>query len=738
MTPAPSPYWNLHELPPLPLSTAGSPSPIIPVTAQNPPLPPPFLLPSPILQTKLPVPPPLYPCFRIQLTLFYLDPDRTMPSNTTMLKRHFVTAQEADDAALDLAKSVRAEGEVVMLMSVLKVYVKASDEEVELKEYLVGTWERDEYAKISHHELEEEVQGYYARKAKSKRLRPNKTPSTSTMFLVPGWKLSAPLKAQVEKPKPLDPTKESKKSKKRKRKQEEQVDEGNVGESWQKYVEGKDQKDEVQGTVIEPDGVGNKVASVEEEKVKKRKRKGNKPKQEGIGNEMKSEVQNADADTDAGAQPSTVETGAITNAESKRDKKKRKKEPKQDSDTTATAPIIARLDPSVSLLPEPKGLTPLQRSMRSKLASARFRHMNESLYTKPSKESLDLFKEDPSMFEDYHRGFAQQVEVWPENPVDGYVSTIITRGRIRAKDPRKDKRLKAQKDKDSSTVITADSISGAGTPDLKPLPRDLKGHTTIADLGCGTASLSFRLQTHLKSLNLTLHSFDLSKPTGPSAPLVTVADISALPVPHNSVDVAIFCLALMGTNWLDFIDEAYRVLRWRGELWISEIKSRFGRVERGKGGKPPINSIGSLKKADKKPNGKEARSKPEDDGIQGSGDEAELAERVDGAASKEGTDVSAFVEVLRKRGFVLDALPERPRDAIDLSNKMFVKLQFIKGAQPLKGKNVKKDDGSKTAKSGLKMGMRGKKYAALGAGDLEDGGEGEDGKVLKPCLYKIR
>ena len=396
--------------------------------------------------------------------------------------------------------------------------------------------------------------------------------------------------------------------------------------------------------------------------------------------------------------------------------------------------------------------------MRQKLAGARFRHLNEALYTKPSAESLTLFKDDPSMFEDYHRGFAQQVEVWPENPVDKYVDTILVRGQVKSKDSYKDKKRQEQRRK-SAPGDDDDSTPLAGPPEIKPLPRNMKNHTVIADLGCGTASLSYRLQPHLTPLNLTLHSFDLSKPTGPSGPLVTIADISALPLPHGSVDIAVFCLALMGTNWLDFIDEAYRVLRWRGELWISEIKSRFGRVERRKAGQGPINSVGSLKKADKK-GGKakkkgEAELKESEEGIQDSDDEAELATRIDGVEAQNATDVSAFVAILAKRGFVLDALPERPSDAIDLSNKMFVKLQFVKGAQPSVGKNVRKDDaaggrsgagaggygaraaaGFNAGRGGLKMGMKGKKYTAVADVDVDDGGN--DGKVLKPCLYKLR
>ena len=556
------------------------------------------------------------------------------------------------------------------------------------------------------------------------------------MFAVPGWNVSALITTQVEAPKPKDPNKLGKKAQKRKQKQEEQLNAENLVEHWERAVQGKASK-----AHEEPRIASNHVEitndGTQEKRGKKRKRGragGKKDKQEGEVSASEAEVMVTAIGDDAGK--STV----VTDNEPKQEKKKRKKdqstkEQKSSTDST-TASVLAT---TVNLLPEPKGLTALQKSMRSKLASARFRHLNESLYTKPSADSLSLFKEDPSMFEDYHRGFAQQVEVWPENPVDGYVSSIITRAKQRTKDPRKDKKWQNKRSK----VGTEPENAGMPTKgDAKPLPRNMQGQCTIADLGCGTASLSYRLQSQLNLLNLTLHSFDLSKPSGPSAPLVTIADISSLPPPDNSIDVAIFCLALMGTNWLDFIDEAYRILRWRGELWVSEIKSRFGRVEKKKG-KPPINSIGSLKKTmDNKrpPKGKKQGHKPEEEeGIAGSEDEVELAVNVDGVDAKEGTDVTAFVDVLRKRGFVLDALPERPNDAVDLTNKMFVKMQFVKATHPSKGKNAREDQraGAGARPTGLKMGLKGKKFGIVKQ-DGDEVSEAKEKAVLKPCLYKIR
>ncbi|KAF1923076.1 uncharacterized protein M421DRAFT_76276 [Didymella exigua CBS 183.55] len=570
------------------------------------------------------------------------------------------------------------------------------------------------------------------------------------MFTVPGWNVSAPIAAQVAQAKPQDPNKLGKKAQKRKRAQEEQqVNTEDLGKLWEKA---EAQKAEAP-TIEKPDT--SKTPN------KKRKRG---PRKNAATKEAAAKAAEEGETAPAPAGPKTADP------ESKRSKKKQKKEHKaqkadqaeQADETAQTAqtaqtgqakpaaptPVAIRalMDP-VALIPEPAGLTPLQKSMRSKLASARFRHLNESLYTKPSADSLSLFKDDPSMFEDYHRGFAQQVQVWPQNPVDDYVATILARGSIKlAKDPwraqLRDKKKKGpvaaapaeEEDRDRPIIPRGDN---------KPLPRAHGAKCLIADLGCGVASLSYRLQPHLSSLNIDIKSFDLSQPSGPSRSLVTIADISALPLKENSTDIAIFCLALMGTNWLDFIDEAYRILRWKGELWVAEIKSRFGRVEKKRA--IPINSIGSLNKGGKPPKKKGPKEKKKDDveGIEDSADEAELAQTVDGASAPEGTDVSSFVDVLRARGFVLDALPERPGDAIDLGNKMFVKLQFVKGAQPTKGKNAGTEGTSAGAKgsfktsNALKMGIKGKKFNAVN--DEDEGATAKkDAAVLKPCLYKIR
>lgn len=52
-----------------------------------------------------------------------------------------------------------------------------------------------------------------------------------------------------------------------------------------------------------------------------------------------------------------------------------------------------------------------------------------------------------------------------------------------------------------------------------------------------------------------------------------------LPQKDNSIDCCIYCLALMGTNYIDFIIEAVRVLKIEGRLIISEVLSRLTNID---------------------------------------------------------------------------------------------------------------------------------------------------------------
>ncbi|EON66138.1 hypothetical protein W97_05381 [Coniosporium apollinis CBS 100218] len=541
------------------------------------------------------------------------------------------------------------------------------------------------------------------------------------MFAVPGWNISAPIKAQTNTSSAAVPNVAPNKgtaanaseiSKKRKRGGHGRtngptVTRGNVADMWEQYIEGKPAK----------------KSKNDEAETQRRQ------KQREAGAARRAEKQNnGQEEVEVKHGPDSTSKPVQAEQSTKLEKKKRnrpeknlrdaaKPQPASTSPTKDTlkatqTPSNPKQPAAPPPLPPATKLTPLQASMRAKLASARFRHLNQTLYTTPSSHSLKLIDEDPEIFNEYHAGFRQQVEAWPENPLDVYIRTIRERGKVR--EPRGNFRDRRGGRGDGGAGARKEG-------ELAPLPRT-HGVCRIADLGCGDARLAAELGPLAAKLKLEIKSFDLASPS----PLVTKADIADLSLGDGSVDVAIFCLALMGTNWVEFIEEAWRVLRWRGELWVAEIKSRFGRVEGKRGaGKVVEHSVGKRQKNNKLVGKEEKRKLQEQE--EGENQE-ELAVEVDGVESgKQGTDVGAFVEVLGKRGFVLNG-----EGAVDLSNKMFVRMNFVKAATPVKGKNVQAADNKTGDDETWKRKPKGKFV------EEEQKDETDESKVLKPCVYKLR
>lgn len=533
------------------------------------------------------------------------------------------------------------------------------------------------------------------------------------MFAVPGWSVSADkLKSEVASAPASTSAAEPKKSKKRKR-PSENVTSSNVADLWERVIEQKKTPDPNQKPQSQP-------------QAKERQRNKNKKDKKRQNLDIVSSGQDAEIgqDTGKGTAAEGLTPSMTQEKPSKKEKndKRKSNETKNESEGAAdvtTSQKSSRKPATSAVVPAPPKLTPLQASMREKLISARFRHLNETLYTRPSTEAFSLFEEYPDMFTEYHEGFRRQVEVWPENPVEGYLADIRQRGRVRfpSKDNHRNKRSRQHQQEQQEAK-----------GDTQPLPRNrATGTCTIADLGCGDARLASELQKDKGKLRLDILSFDLHSPH----PLVTKADIANLPVANGTVDVAIFCLALMGTNWVGFIEEAYRVLRWKGELWVAEIKSRFGHVgSGGKKNKVVEHSVGHRR------NPGAAGSKKT--GNNAAGDETTLLVEVDGVDdTRQQTDVSAFTKVLNQRGFVLVGQDQGPAaEAVDLSNKMFVKMRFLKAAPALKGKCVRQE-GEESGKSRLggRLPAMVKKPRFLDANDEADG---DEAAVLKPCVYKIR
>lgn len=69
----------------------------------------------------------------------------------------------------------------------------------------------------------------------------------------------------------------------------------------------------------------------------------------------------------------------------------------------------------------------LRESMMARLSAARFRLINEELYTSTSKDAVELFKTDRDAFKIYHEGYQSQVAKWPTVPVEKVVQYIKSR-----------------------------------------------------------------------------------------------------------------------------------------------------------------------------------------------------------------------------------------------------------------------------------------------------------------------
>ena len=120
--------------------------------------------------------------------------------------------------------------------------------------------------------------------------------------------------------------------------------------------------------------------------------------------------------------------------------------------------------------------------------------------TKAFNSSLETFKK-------YHQVYKERILQWPTDPLDIILNKI-----------------------------------------LKKLPQT----SIIADFGCGEAKIS-------ASLPNKVHSFDIFALND----RVTVCDMSKTPLAKESVDCAVFCLSLMGTEVGKFINEASRILKMK-------------------------------------------------------------------------------------------------------------------------------------------------------------------------------
>ena len=187
-----------------------------------------------------------------------------------------------------------------------------------------------------------------------------------------------------------------------------------------------------------------------------------------------------------------------------RSEKKKAKKAREDAIKPQNRSSLSEKEPREPLYtsspnsPPPTGkLSSLQAAFKRKLDGARFRQINEMLYSTRSGQSFAKFQGDPKLFDIYHEGFREQTRAWPHNPLD----TIIQW--IRFSHPK----------------------------------------AVVVDMGCGDARLAAELTdpSSSSSSRNVVHSFDLVS----RSPLVTACDIRHVPLADASTDIVVFCLALM-------------------------------------------------------------------------------------------------------------------------------------------------------------------------------------------------
>ena len=148
-----------------------------------------------------------------------------------------------------------------------------------------------------------------------------------------------------------------------------------------------------------------------------------------------------------------------------------------------------------------------------------FSAMNQRFNSSKSSTSHERLLKDPEEFYLYHTLYRKARETWSEVPFE----------------------------------VIADQINKR--PDW-----------VIGDFGCGEALLS-------KSVRNKVYSIDHVAIN----PSVIACDMSHTGLDDNILDVAVFSLSLMGINWQDYLQEAFRLLRAGGLLKVTEPASSWNK-----------------------------------------------------------------------------------------------------------------------------------------------------------------
>lgn len=253
-------------------------------------------------------------------------------------------------------------------------------------------------------------------------------------------------------------------------------------------------------------------------------------------------------------------------------------QPKATNSSTPTKPSESILTPQS----QPRS------SLTSKLSGARFRQINETMYTTSSKHTLAMIQNDPIKFEEYHEGFREQVKSWPKVPVK-QIFELIRDAQREVENGSHPVQQQQQRQTNGKGKNGGKKQNGNHADAKFGNGRYARG-ALIVDLGAGEGLLGKWLSED-KSIRPRVMGYDLLDSQDGFVKGLDVAQVGTLPLPGKVasigaqstadedaariVDIAVFCLSLMATNWVDKIREASRIVRPFGELIIAEVTSRF-------------------------------------------------------------------------------------------------------------------------------------------------------------------
>ena len=87
-------------------------------------------------------------------------------------------------------------------------------------------------------------------------------------------------------------------------------------------------------------------------------------------------------------------------------------------------------------------------------------------------------------------------------------------------------------------------------------------------MGCGENLLS-------KEIKNKVHAFDYI--SHKSEKDVIACDMCNVPLTDEAVDATVFSLSLMGSNYVDYFKEAYRIMKPYGNMFIAEPKKKLSK-----------------------------------------------------------------------------------------------------------------------------------------------------------------